>query len=194
MDWKSLEKRYIGDFQKTNTSLRDWCHANNLKYNTARRHIKIQTIKQFHSRSSNSTKCASDTFSAVRTKHNGYSKYIAPQYADAANQVSSLEDELAYTRALLAHQADRLKWFNEQESSLEGFDGKLQLVKSMLPLYELIDRTTARIASLEMSIAKLQQIKQSIEKDEIQKELVLATLEQRKQHQQASQVTYHIDW
>lgn len=194
MDWDELRNDYISDFQKNNLPLRDWCDQKNIKYNTARRYIKVQTLKTNHMVSPSITECAPGNKSALPNRHKGYSQYIAPKYVDAVHSIHSLHYELMHARSMLAHQSDRLGWFNDLMDEHAQLEDKLSLFKSMTPLYDLIDRTMGRIANLENSIAKLEYMRINIEKEEVQKELLLQTLNQRRQSAENGYVAYDINW
>jgi len=194
MDWTQLKNEYNSEFLETKISLRDWCHKKNIKYNTARRHIKVQQLNKHHSVSTTNTNCASEKLGIVRSSHNGYSQFIDEKYVRAAHQIDSLHHELTHARSILAHQSDRLYWFNEQMDKHDEPEGKLAIFKSMYPLYDLIDRTMGRIANLELSIARLEQVQSSTAKDRAQTELLLQTLQQRHINADSGKVTFHIDW
>ncbi|MGF1698215.1 hypothetical protein L4C54_21390 [Vibrio lamellibrachiae] len=194
MDWTQLKNEYISDFNATKISLRDWCHKKDIKFNTARRYIKTQQLTKLQNPSETITKCASGKLSPVRIQHNGYSKFIDEKYINAAANIHSLQDELSLARSILAHQSDRLYSLSHQLDSDTEAEERLVQLKSLWPLYDLIDRTMGRVANLELSIAKLEQIKVGITRDEAQTKLLLQTLEQRSVDAAGNNVNYYFDW
>lgn len=194
MDWTQLKNEYNSEFLETKISLRDWCHKKNIKYNTARRHIKVQQLQRQHNPSADNTNCASVKSGLVRSSHNGYSQFIDEKYVNAAKQIDSLHHELTHARSILAHQSDRLLWFNEQMTKHNEPKEIMTLFKAMCPLYDLIDRSMGRIASIELSIARLEHVQTSKEKDKAQTELLLQTLQQRRLDADKGQVTFNINW
>ncbi|WP_210446966.1 hypothetical protein [Vibrio crassostreae] len=194
MNWTKLKNEYISDFNATKVSLRDWCHKKDIKFNTARRHIKTQQLTKLQKPSSDNTNCASGELNTVRIQHKGYSKFIDEEYVNAASNIHSLQDELSLARSILAHQSDRLYSLSNQLDSDSPINATLTELKSLRPLYDLIDRSMGRVANLELSIAKLNQIKTGIARDEVQTKLLLQTIEQRSVSVAGSNISYYLDW
>lgn len=109
-DWGELQQRFLSDHAATGISLEAWCEARGLKFNTARRHIKIknaqnaQKTAQKKVRTAQKEKCAEELVNArLSPKVKRFiAEYLKDNNATAAAERAGYSDP-NYGRQLLTN-------------------------------------------------------------------------------------------
>lgn len=65
-DWTQLQQQFLADNDKTGITVKDWCEANGLNYQSARRYIKLRTAQKDNVRNAQSETAQSKKVRNIR--------------------------------------------------------------------------------------------------------------------------------
>ncbi|EGA64181.1 hypothetical protein [Vibrio brasiliensis] len=208
MDWKELKEQFKNDYQSSQVSLKQWCIEQGVDYSNARKHISVRDVKeaiQHRSKTkrqnvkvSQPNKANDTSFSKgnqVARRHGAYSALLDCDDVEVAIEVQSLDDELLVCRSRLASVLKTRSELQAQWHQCTSVESKIQLSEVLTKLVDAEERTIARIESLNATMSKLKRDEMTIQKDELQVQLIEQTLKERKKiADHDNQVVYHIDW
>lgn len=198
--WQDKKAQYQAAYEASQIDLKAWCLANNINYNSARRHIKASDIRLLSKMREMDQNCASSEPAQLTNPsnqnaltHGGYANFIDHCDLDNAKLVHSLHDELLLCRARLMSVVRASSCLAGGEAELSDVQTLSERTKGQSQFLDIELKIIARIESLVSKISRLELESLIMEKEKVQIDLLKAALEDKKTNG-APIVTFNIDW
>ena len=157
VNWEQVKINFWFEHSQTGISVKGWCEKHQLIYATARRYIKVRTVKesiriQVESnpmvKARKAPKRRGPPFGSQNAfKHGGYSKYF---YNDCGQVVEAItaEDELRLCRTRIHHVLSKALLIRQKLEKIPSVDIAIKLYDSFLLTDLAIERNVSRIESI----------------------------------------------
>ncbi|MBM7455181.1 hypothetical protein HNR62_001041 [Oceanisphaera litoralis] len=181
-DWDKLQVSYLAAQQATGISVRDWCAAKGLNYQTARRHIKAAAKKSNKPRGKAFGKDnpgepfkpgnevgkdtrfkqgnkagvpnlhPGNTHGTKTVKHGAYARYFPIEVLQDVAASLGLPDELMLSRARIHSLMRSLEQIQIEIETSEDADQKASLYRTMMTAEQHLNRYISQVESIHKTL------------------------------------------
>ena len=195
-DWEALQAKFLIEHEQTGITAKDWCVLQGLRYETARRYIKVRkpdaktqakvnssvAVKNQKAAKKANPKAAKTEVATTNRKrggqfgnqnariHGGYSKYFKDESIGELVQATNLDDELSLCRSRLHQIIATIETLQDHYEKAGSPETAAAVADSILKAEIVLDKNIARIESIERTIS-------SISVDELRKKHIVADTE-----------------
>lgn len=153
-EWDQLQVAFLFAHEQMGINAKSWCNKAKLNYSTARRYIKVRTVKENDRLKVNSNpiikarkvpKRRGAPFGSQNAlKHGGYSKYFYNGWGQVVEAITA-DDELLLCRSRIHHAISKLLLINQELEKTTSVDITIKLYESFLLTDLAIEKNVSRI-------------------------------------------------